>query len=68
MGALILITPLSPAPSWESRPPEHVEAMLDIIRKAERPWAWRCLFAALLLLITIAAVVVGVVFHAKMRR
>lgn len=65
MGAFILVTPLLPSPSWESRPEEHIRDTLAIIRKAERPWAWRCLFALIVLLMIIASIVTGVLLSQR---
>ncbi|KAL0576507.1 hypothetical protein V5O48_005482 [Marasmius crinis-equi] len=64
MGALILLTPLRDANSDPSSPnawlPEKTEAeraaIITRLRKVELVWAWRCLFALLILVcISIAA-------------
>jgi hypothetical protein len=64
LGTLILVTPLTPDPSWhETKPEEHIQATLAIMRVAERRWAWRCLIA-LTCLLTIIILVVGSVLLA----
>ncbi|KAG8753895.1 hypothetical protein FRC14_005642 [Serendipita sp. 396] len=58
LGALILIIPLTPDPSWYStKSAEQVEAILQAMRVAERRWAWRCAIAFGILLLLIFIVV-----------
>jgi len=46
LGSLILITPLTPDPSWHNtKPEEQIQVILQAMRTAERRWAWRCVIA-----------------------
>jgi len=58
LGSLILITPLTPDPSWHStKPEEQIQAILSAMRVAERRWAWRCVMAISSLILLISVVV-----------
>ncbi|KAG8808637.1 hypothetical protein FRC17_003859 [Serendipita sp. 399] len=58
LGALILLIPLTPDPSWYStKSAEQVDAILHAMRIAERRWAWRCAIAFGILLLVISIVV-----------
>jgi hypothetical protein len=58
LGSLILITPLTPDPSWHStKPEEQIQAILSAMRVAERRWAWRCVMAISSLILLILVVV-----------
>ncbi|KAG7094160.1 hypothetical protein E1B28_007771 [Marasmius oreades] len=76
MGALIILTPLRAPDSDINDPtsphawlPEKTEAeraaVLSHLRQAELKWAWRCLFA--LLIVTLFAVVAGATIWAVLR-
>ncbi|KAL0060500.1 hypothetical protein AAF712_012733 [Marasmius tenuissimus] len=77
MGAFILITPLRAPDEDVTDPtsphawlPEKTEAekaaVISHLRKAEVKWAWRCLFA--LLIVTFFGVTAGVTIWAVLRR
>jgi hypothetical protein len=58
LGSLILITPLTPDPSWHStKPEEQIQVILSAMRVAERRWAWRCVTALSCLILIILVVV-----------
>ena len=59
LGSLILVTPLTPDPSWHAeKEQETIENILSAMRVVERRWAWRCV-AALSCLILLILIVVG---------
>jgi len=61
LGSLILITPLTPDPSWHStKPEEQIQAILSAMRVAERRWAWRCVMAISSLILIILVIVSSV--------
>lgn len=62
LGALILLSPLSPPEGWEheEKSEEEKAVLVRIVRDAECRWAWRCVWA-LLGLALVVAVVIGVV-------
>ncbi|KAG7094233.1 hypothetical protein E1B28_007839 [Marasmius oreades] len=76
MGALIILTPLRAPDADIDDPtsphawlPEKTEAeratILSHLRKAELKWAWRCLFALLILVVLVA--IAGVAIWAVLR-
>ena len=76
MGALILITPLRAPDEDINDPtsphawlPEKTEAekaaIISHLRKAELQWAWRCLFA--LLIVTFFGIAAGITIWAVLR-
>ncbi|KAK7446357.1 hypothetical protein VKT23_014563 [Stygiomarasmius scandens] len=74
LGAFILLSPLrapdadssSPSDSWLPEKTEaERQAIIDHMRKAELKWAWRCLWA--LIIVTILAVTAGVTISAVLR-
>lgn len=65
LGSLILVTPLTPDPSWHAEKDQKtIENILSVMRVVERRWAWRCVmaFSTLLFLILI---IVGSVLLAQ---
>lgn len=58
LGSLILVTPLTPDPSWHAeKEQETIENILSIMRVVERRWAWRCVMAFSSLLVLILVIV-----------
>lgn len=58
LGSLILVTPLTPDPSWHAeKEQETIENILSVMRVVERRWAWRCVMALSTLLLLIFIVV-----------
>ncbi|KAI0659308.1 hypothetical protein C8Q70DRAFT_1154661 [Cubamyces menziesii] len=57
-GAFILLSPLQAPEDWEASKPEYErQEMIESMRRTEIKWAKRCLFALLVLAITVAAIV-----------
>jgi len=58
LGSLILVTPLTPDPSWHAEKDEKtIENVLSVMRVVERRWAWRCVMAISTLLVLILVIV-----------
>jgi len=63
IGISLLFTPLRPTWEWEQgKTPEEKGILLHHHRQTELRWAWRCLYATLLLVIAIVVVVCSVKF------
>ncbi|KAI0336788.1 hypothetical protein GY45DRAFT_19522 [Cubamyces sp. BRFM 1775] len=57
-GAFILLSPLQAPSDWEATKPEYErQEIIESMRRTETKWAKRCLYALLLLAITVAAIV-----------
>ncbi|KAI0659306.1 hypothetical protein C8Q70DRAFT_1054149 [Cubamyces menziesii] len=57
-GAFILLSPLQAPSDWEASKPEYErQEIIESMRRTEIKWAKRCLFALLVLVITVAAIV-----------
>ena len=57
-GAFILLSPLQAPSDWEASKPEYErQEIIESMRRTEIKWAKRCLFALLVLAITVAAIV-----------
>ncbi|KIM32952.1 hypothetical protein M408DRAFT_326644 [Serendipita vermifera MAFF 305830] len=65
LGSLILVTPLTPDPSWHAEKDQKtIENILSVMRVVERRWAWRCVIA-LSTLILLVLIIVGSVLLAQ---
>jgi hypothetical protein len=65
LGSLILVTPLTPDPSWHAEKDQKtIENLLSVMRVVERRWAWRCVMA-LSTLILLILIIVGSVLLAQ---
>ena len=57
-GAFILLSPLRAPSDWEATKPEYErQEIIESMRRTETKWAKRCLYALLVLAITVAAIV-----------
>ncbi|PVG04596.1 hypothetical protein CPB86DRAFT_692975 [Serendipita vermifera] len=69
LGALILVTPLTPDPSWYNTKSEHqIQSILSVMRATERRWAWRCVMALVFLILLVLIIVGSILLAHHLKR